>query len=140
MSTITIMLDPSSPAFKTLQRELHDYLTSLETVEFRTEARPAEAGKLAGEEDVFKYVIENATAIINLVAAIMVLVAQAKASENKEKKKTKEKEEKPVIVEVNGKRISLPASESTRKKFLKIVEGDLKNNKSSNILKKKPRK
>ena len=129
MSTITIMLDPSSPAFKTLQRELHDYLTSLETVEFRTEARPAEAGKLAGEEDVFKYVIENATAIINLVAAIMVLVAQAKASsENKEKKKIKEKEEKPVIVEVNGKRISLPASESTRKKFLKIVEGDLKNN------------
>lgn len=60
MSSITIMLDPSSPAFKTIQRELHDYLSSLETVKFRTEARPTEPGKLGGEEDVLKYVIDNA--------------------------------------------------------------------------------
>jgi len=70
-----------------------------------------------------KFIVENAASLINLAAAIMVLVAQIK-SRPSDKKEKKVQEEKPVIIEVNGKRISLPASEQTQKKFLKALQSD----------------
>jgi hypothetical protein len=130
MSTILVLLDPSDQDFNSMQREINNYLTSLETVSFRTEARPGEPGKLAGEEDIFKFLIENSAAIIELITAIMLIAHQVKASGGSDSpKKSRERDNKSVVIEVGDKRISIPASEATRRKFLKLVESDLRGNK-----------
>jgi len=59
MAQLVIILDPENAEYNDLRKEIAGFLASLETVEYKSVARPARPGQLAGEEDVFKDLSRN---------------------------------------------------------------------------------
>lgn len=122
MTKINIFIDPTSPIHAELEEEIVKYIDSLETVEYKKTTMPSEAGKLNGIDlQTIKIVLEMSTAILEFITALMLITAQVNAAHPQVKQKGKTKE-KPVEIDVEGVKMSLPMSDETSRKYIRTIK------------------
>jgi hypothetical protein len=134
MTKVNISIDPTSPIHKELEKEILGYIDSLETVTYQKVMMPSEPGKLSGvDQDTIKIAAEVGAAVLQFIVAIMQIASQVSASKQKAKETDKKK---PIDVEVEGVKISLPVRDETARKYIRTVEIKIKESSSVSALKK----
>ena len=138
MTKVNIFIDPTSPIHKELEKEILGYIDSLGSVTYQKVTIPSEPGKLSGvDQETIKIIIELSSDVIKFITAIMLISAQVSASKQKAKETNKKK---PIDVDVEGVKISLPVRDETARKYLRTVEIKIKESSSISISKKQPAK
>lgn len=139
MSKIEILIDPTNPAQSELTEGLRKSLNALETAKVEEKREKTATGTLSpGLDHVVSFVINHPDKAASLTAGILNLINNLLRFRSN-KPKEGEKEAKPVIIVVNGERLSLPASDAAQKKFVNQIETSNQPS-NSKTPKKKPRK
>jgi hypothetical protein len=123
MTIVRISLDPTSPIHRELEKEISEYVKSLESVEFTTVEIPSEAGKLSGiDSQTLSMVVNLSAATINFIAAVMTISAQVHANtQQTPKQEDRKRKFKDVVIDVEGVKISLPVTDETARKYLRKI-------------------
>ena len=136
MTKVNIFIDPTSPIHKELEKEILGYVDSLGSVTYEKVTIPSEPGKLSGvDQETIKIAAEVGAAVLQFIVAVMQIVSQISASKQKETDK-----KKPIDVEVEGVKISLPVRDETARKYIRTIEIKIKESSSSSAPKKQPAK
>lgn len=122
MEQVTLTLNRSHPDFKAIETELTAYLQSLEQVSYeQTKVSPSPGTLQPIDTETVRMTIELATAVIELIAAIALIVSQVHAASS-ERPQARGRSTS-VQLRVRGLDLSLPASDSTVRKFLSSMAG-----------------
>jgi hypothetical protein len=109
---LDLILDPSHADFKQLESEITQYLLSLENVSYQQSKTAPPPGTLQPvDAETVRIAVELATAMIEFVTAIALIVSQVRASSPKSSGTS-------LRLRVKDLDLSLPASDTTIKKFL----------------------
>ena len=115
MVTVEILLNPDSPAYNELEAALKETLNGLSTITYEQKKQPIEAGKLfPGWEQVVAYIVKHPGDTVMLTSALLKAVSNLL-------RWISDKEGRPIVIVVQGKRLQLPASDQTQKRFLKSL-------------------
>lgn len=138
MTKVNIFIDPTSPIHKELEKEILGYVDSLESVTYQKVTMPSEPGKLSGvDQETIRIAAEVGAAVLQFIVAVMQIVSQVSASKQKEKETNKKK---PIDIEVEGIKISLPVRDETARKYIRTIEIKIKESSSVSTPKKLPAK
>ena len=124
MEEVEIHLNREHPNYEDLNREISEYLKSLETVEFEQEViAPSPGSLMPMDAETVSYVISIAANIVQFVAAIIMIYQQVYAA-SPDLKPTGKPPKDAIWIKARDIEISIPATKKDVDKFLADLESD----------------
>jgi len=118
MAHVEILLDPDSSAHEELEKGTREILDGLTSVKYWEQKKPAPVGKLVpGWEHVTSFLIQNPKDAITLGSALISAVGNLLRWAS-----PKEKKDKTIVIVIDGKKLELPASNASEKRFLRSLQ------------------